>query len=89
MDWGHAPKGVKMTVGSMKRKAAGPHKSTRVKALANHTSAGIRESIAAGSAVQLKTKAMPQALIYHQWIQWLLHKHLEDKLTILLNRDET
>ena len=32
---------------------------------------------------------MPEAQIYHQWMQWLLHKHLRDKPIVLLNMDET
>ena len=86
--WGIAPKGVNMTVSTMKRKAVGTEKSTTIEVSGNHIPAQIRQIMVLTRVSQGK-KAMPQAEIYHQWMQWLLHNHLSDKPTVLLNMDET
>ena len=89
LDWGLAPKGVNMTAASMQRKAAGGLKSIKPNARTQSSQGEMKKSLAVWSIIQIKPKAMPEAAIFHQWIRWLLRKHLQNKPVVLLNMDET
>ena len=86
---GSSPTGRQHDVSHHEEKGSGKFKSTKRIAQTQPSPATLEKAPCYTFDNQSKEKAKSQALIYHQWLQWLLHKHLHDKPVVLLNMDET